>query len=69
MNIFRSEEHVRNWVSYDPEYDKTLKPLSYWADLFSNQIFRERGRKDYMSWSRSDEAKKARKELVSKLPR
>jgi hypothetical protein len=69
MNIFRSEEHVRNWSFYDPEYDKTLKPLSFWADLFSNPVFRERGRKDYMSWLRSEEARNARKELGAKMPR
>jgi len=69
MNLFRSEEHVRNWSYYNSDYDKTLKPLSFWADLFSNPIFHSRGRSDYISWLRSDEAKNARKELGAKMPR
>jgi len=68
MNLFRSEEHCRNWVAFNPDYEKTLKPLSFWADLFSNPIFRERGRKDYLTWIRSDEGRKASKELFAKIP-
>ena len=68
MNLFRSEEHARKWASFNPEYEKTLKPLSFWADLFSNPVFRSRGRSDYMSWLRTDEAKTARKELGAKMP-
>jgi hypothetical protein len=68
MNLFRSEEHARDWSSFNPDYVKTLKPLSFWADLFSNPIFRFRGRLDYISWLRTDEAKQARKELATKMP-
>jgi hypothetical protein len=68
MNLFRSEEHVRNWAAFNPDYEKTLQPLSFWADLFSNLIFRARDRSDYMSWLRTDEAKEARKELIAKMP-
>ncbi len=68
MNLFRSEEHVRGWASFNPEFEKTLKPLAFWADLFSNLIFRARKRPDYISWLRSDEAKQARKELGAKMP-
>jgi hypothetical protein len=68
MNLFRSEEHARNWTSFNSEFEKTLKPLSFWADLFSNPVFRARGRSDYISWLRSEEAKQARKELGAKMP-
>ena len=68
MNLFRSEEHARNWASFNPDYEKTLKPLSFWADLFSNPIFRSRGRSDFMSWLRTDEGRKAGKEFMTKLP-
>ena len=68
MNLFRSEEHARNWSFFNPDFEKTLKPLSFWADLFSGLIFRARGRSDFISWLRTDEAKKAREELGAKMP-
>jgi len=56
MNLFRSEEHVRGWRMFNPEMEKTLRPLSFWADLFSEQLFRQRGRPDRaalrLSWYR-----------------
>jgi len=68
MNLFRSEEHARNWASFNPELGKNLKPLSFWNDIFSGPIFRSRGRSDYLSWLRSDEGKKAREAMKAKLP-
>ncbi|MDP6713378.1 MAG: hypothetical protein QF368_01955 [SAR202 cluster bacterium] len=53
MNLFRSEEHVRNWSQYDPAWDGNLQPLSAWADRFSADMFRARARPDYISWLRS----------------
>jgi len=50
MNLFRSEEHARNWVGFNPEYAETLQPLSYWAERFSTENFRARTRSDYVSW-------------------
>ena len=50
MNLFRSEEHARNWSEYDTAMVATLQPVAFWAELFSNEIFRERGRPDYISW-------------------
>jgi len=61
MNLFRSEEHARKWASFNPDYQKTLKPVSFWADVFSN-------RSDYISWLGTDEAKAARKEFRAKMP-
>jgi hypothetical protein len=46
MNLFRSEEHARNWS----EFLENLKPLSFWIERFSNEMMRNRGRPDFMSW-------------------
>ncbi len=48
MNLFRSEEHARNWVSYDPAQE--VQPLSYWLERFSAESFRARAREDYFTW-------------------
>ncbi len=50
MNLFRSEEHARNWVGWDPAYAEMLQPLAYWLERFSADRFRERLRPDYISW-------------------
>ena len=46
MNLFRSEEHARNWEGFDGAMASALKPVVEWADIFSNQFFRQRGRPD-----------------------
>jgi len=69
MNLFRSEEHARNWDGYTEAMVKSLKPASEWADIFSNPFFRERGRPDYISWTRSAAGTEASKALRSRLPR
>ena len=68
MNLFRSEEHARRWKTFKPEMEKTLRPLSFWAELFSEQLFRQRGRPDYMSWLRSDEGRQSIASLWKKMP-
>jgi hypothetical protein len=30
MNLFRSEEHVRNWSLYDPISEESIMPLADW---------------------------------------
>ena len=30
MNLFRSEEHVRNWSLYDPISEEAIMPLADW---------------------------------------
>ncbi len=69
MNLFRSEEHARNWDGYDKSMSSSLMPLAEWADIFANPFFRERGRADYISWMRSDEGATAFAMLRSQLPR
>ena len=67
MNLFRSEEHARRWTQFNPDTEKTLRPLSFWEQVFSNPIFRLRGRSDYISWIGSEEGKKARQALIAQL--
>ena len=68
MNLFRSEEHARRWKMFKPEMEKTLRPLSFWADLFSEQVVRQRGRPDYMTWLRSDEGRESIASLWARMP-
>ena len=48
MNLFRSEEHVRNWSQYDPDSVDGIMPLADYATLFSTGLFRERLQPDYL---------------------
>ena len=49
MNLFRSEEHARNWVGYNPEFADTLQPLSSWIERFASENFTARTRPDYIT--------------------
>ena len=69
MNLFRSEEHARNFDGFNESMASSLMPVSDWADIFSNPFFKERGRPDYISWMRSDAGAAAFAELRSRLPR
>jgi hypothetical protein len=69
MNLFRSEEHARRWEGFDDAMASSLKPVAEWADIFSNAYFRERGRRAYISWTRSEEGRAAWHALRERLPR
>ena len=69
MNLFRSEEHARNWHGFTEVMASSLKPVAEWADIFANPFFRERGRPDYISWTRSEAGVAAFGELRARLPR
>ena len=69
MNLFRSEEHAKRWNGYDAAMVAAIKPVAEWAEIFSNPFFRQRGRPDYISWTRTEEGGAAFKELRSHLPR
>ncbi len=69
MNLFRSEEHARNWSDFAEDMAPSLLPISEWADIFANPFFRQRGREDYISWTRSAEGAAAFGELRARLPR
>lgn len=67
MNLFRSEEHATQWSGYDESMARYLKPVAEWADIFSNPFFRERGRADYISWTRSEAGQAAFVDLRASL--
>ncbi len=49
MNLFRSEEHAKNWSKYEPESEDGILPLAQWAEIFSEPLFRNRLQADYLS--------------------
>jgi hypothetical protein len=49
MNLFRSEEHVKNWSSYGSVSAQSIMPLSDWAMAFSGPLHRNRLEPDYLS--------------------
>jgi hypothetical protein len=49
MNLFRSEEHVRNWASFATGTDEGITPLADMLKLFSGPYFRRRMDTDYVS--------------------
>jgi len=49
MNLFRSEEHARNWHGFAPEAEGGLLSLSSMMTLFSADQFRERLNGHYVS--------------------
>jgi hypothetical protein len=49
MNLFRSEEHVRNWSGFKADTEEGINPLSNVAGLFSISFFNKRLDPDYVS--------------------
>ena len=49
MNLFRSEEHVRNWASFVEGTDEGITPLPDMVKLFSGPLFTRRLDLDYLS--------------------
>ena len=68
MNLFRSEEHARNWSGFDAGMERTLRPVTFWGEVFSNEMFRFRGRPDYISWLHSDAGRAAVAALRASIP-
>ena len=52
MNLFRSEEHVRNWTRFEPETEDGIISLDDLVTLFSGSYFRKRLDPDWVSHSR-----------------
>ena len=52
MNLFRSEEHVRNWASFENGTEEGIVPLPDMVKLFSGPYFRRRMDPDYVSHMR-----------------
>ena len=49
MNLFRSEDHLRNWARFDPSTEEGIIALRDVLRLFSIQYFRRRPDPDYFS--------------------
>ena len=52
MNLFRSEEHIRNWAHFDPATGEGILSLANLAKVFSGNLFRKRLDPDYVSRSK-----------------
>ena len=52
MNLFRSEEHVRNWSQFDSATAEGIIPLKDLFRLFSGKFFRRRLDDDWLARSR-----------------
>ncbi len=49
MNLFRSEEHIRNWSRFDPTAEQGIVPLANIVKLFSGNMFKKRLEPDYVA--------------------
>jgi len=49
MNLFRSEEHVRNWSGFKSDTEEGIVPLLDMARWFSGNAFKRRLDVDYFS--------------------
>jgi len=49
MNLFRSEDHIRNWDRFNPSTEQGIIPLADLVNLFSVNHFRKRLDPDYFS--------------------
>jgi len=49
MNLFRSEEHIRNWAGFAPGSEEGILPLPDLARVFSGNFMRRRLDPDYVS--------------------
>ena len=49
MNLFRSEEHIRNWTGFEVGTEEGIIPLNDLVTLFSGNYFRRRIDPDLVS--------------------
>ncbi len=49
MNLFRSEEHIRNWVQYNPAAEQGILQLQNVVNVFSGTFMKRRLDLDYAS--------------------
>ncbi len=49
MNLFRSEEHIRNWSGFKSDAEEGMIPVLDMAGLFSGNLFTKRLDSDYVS--------------------
>lgn len=70
MNLFRSEDHVRNWSRFDSATEQGIVPLPSLVELFSGDFFRRRLEPGYASRSRTywDQVLAALREVAKEHP-
>lgn len=51
MHLFRSEEHLRNWVDFDPQTEDGMMPMTDLMKWFSLDMFKKRLEPDYITKS------------------
>jgi hypothetical protein len=49
MNLFRSEEHIRNWSGFKADSEEGIIQLSDMVSIFSGNLFTRRLEADYVS--------------------
>ena len=49
MNLFRSEEHVKNWTLYASNSAESIIPVVGYAQAFSGPLFKNRLAPNYLS--------------------
>ncbi len=49
MNLFRSEEHIRNWSGFKADSEEGIIQLSDMVSIFSGNLFTRRLDADYVS--------------------
>jgi len=60
MNLFRSEEHMRNWAHFNPDSAEASLPLNDEVTLFSTEAGKHRLDGDYISqWLPKQAAERA----------
>ena len=52
MNLFRSEEHIRNWTRFNPATEGGIIPLADLVKLFSGDFCQKRLSLEYVSRNR-----------------
>lgn len=67
MNLFRSEEHAREWEEFEPRLSHLLRPVEWWAETFAAPMFLARARADFISWATGPEGAAAFEELRQRM--
>ena len=49
MNLFRSEEHVRNWIHFNPESSQGIMALADLVQMYSVESMKHMLDGDYLS--------------------
>ncbi len=66
MNLFRSEEHVRNWPAFDPDSADGIMPLADYIEVFSAEDRKHKLDGNYVSYWQSRRVQ-LRLEILRKL--